>query len=596
MMRIGLKDIFKKIVSFMSVMALLNICLTYSVYTMHDKVLDLAVLFDENESVEFNFASIGRTGALLTMLIRSMGSGIPVIASGLLMRCLGVLVEKTDSDHEDVKLLREDWYNRLNSYFRLVNVFMSNNGNFVIIIPKEHDLQGFNVLNARKIDFNNIDQLVRLFKLVQEFKFTSKDNFKIDIDEFKGLFSDDKINKNIFLSGHGYYSSYIIPHEDDPSKNTDDDGIMAGLSYNKYQDLVQFFSKINCEFLCITTCYGGGWNLYRMHKELIKQADSTKEIILSGNQIKFPIAMVSVTDAPAEGSRLRIGSFFSDLHKFLNTRKKDKIEDWIISESLKKALSHLSSNEVSNTSLIWFPEMNQFFKAVDVGTEVKFITLESLIEIELKSKLHFVPVINKHAIFIYPLVVPIPIIVSSNLGRFPNITSMIPGRAHHFIAGIATKDFTLYDILSSLGFGSKYPVSLGLAPRALFFSKLICKQNNIQGNSHEQVLENVLIKMEYVQSEFNRFKPKFKFIAQNPDGEYFTLLEHTEGNYKVFNCLYKGSCEFATSKLSVEEARNEIIDILKKMTPDKNVLSETVGSVQNETIFWNNIKKSLGGL
>jgi len=571
--------------------------------TIFPQILDLVVLFEEGgeQSPESTFPQSDAEPAGLGMqLIQALEGKNTIISSSPELNFLFSLATESEYDLDakqtiaratdqkrrqrleqdliEIQLKRKNWADKFDSLLIGWDIYLTPNNNFTVLIPsnKADNLKAFNKNNLKKINWKKWRDLVPIFK--------DKTEFKINIDDFNSLLIDStEMPKNIYASGHGQAEAGMEANEGSNGHSA----LVGQLSYGQYQKMLNKFNKIGCNFLYLVTCFGGGWNLMKAHKYQEKQIEDNQEIF-SREQLKFPIVIGALTDATVYAtSGVNLRAFFDSLNAFLSSKATQQTGDWVITDPLKTILKNISGDTLANTPLILFPGLTKFFQAVDVDNKVKIITLNSLLKLELGKKNINIKDKNE-AILIYPLVVPLKIIIESN-NAFPEIVSMIPGKSYHFIESIEASNISFDKILNDLGFLKKSArKTSAITPRALFIHKLKCKNSpdsivNQHADSKFIELENVFISIQYTAYG----EPQAVAIVTLENDQYFKFFS----TLKIINTV--GTYAIDSKKISKVEAENEIKEGLKKMSPDPQALKDITGGTQANKVFWQKIAQSL---
>ena len=468
-----------------------------SINAQSEEILDLIILFDHKKDSLEQLAD----GAILRNMNTALEDQIPVIASIHLFEFYNDF--NGIAKYEDRK-----------KYLDRSNIYSSPNNAFIIILPADKEYKGFNYDNLIK---HNKTPNYDYWKAPRDTNIEDEDK-DIDIEDIDLILSNDEINKNIYAVGHGFYSSNIISNKSNPIN----DQSFLGMKIPTYKRLLNILNNKNCSFLYLTTCYGGGYNLYNAHREIEKE----NRPIFCKESLKFPIAISTTTDDLSfsnisdhspELTSIDMPDFFNKLNELISYRKDNNIKHWIVTDKLKDILSIIADNNIYNVPSIWFPNTDEdsnsckFFQSVDIGDLSQSITFNSIIDTQLKGD-NKIDINLKQTILIYPPVIPIELNIIGDY--IPAFISMIPGQAKHFIKSINFKDDgyygdypnNLYNALDQFNFydesirpidyydestdlSSENHHGIGIAPKTFFIKKLSLPYN--------QVFSDIMIKIKY---------------------------------------------------------------------------------------------------
>ncbi len=599
-----------------------------------------------------------KPGALLIRLFTAIEDNIPVIASKPIIMFLCALAgEYGDiSEHksetselaqdENISIRRDHYREKIMTYLKVIDIYLSKNNDFVFISPKDEIISGINYENLTKVNFNNLQDLAK--------KFNDDDRSKINTSDLDDILSDDKeINKNIYAIGHGSFIKDLAPAIKEDKIQTDINlerkkkrrrkhtnlaaikpSIFLQMDFSEYKKMLSILNKKGCSFLLLSTCYGGGWNIYNAHKqENIKNSEEFNKKLFLNDNIQFPIVMFSVSDSISYGIKYRVNhlrNFFHQLNEFLENRKRDGVKDWVLTDSLKAILNQINLESVINTPLIWFPGNDQFFRVVGTSDKTETITFNSLINAELKriydpTHPDYIDIDgNKQVVLIYPQVIPFDLKINSRI-VIPKFVSMIPGPSRHFIKSISFSDdnkFIFDDVLEAFGFystGYRSPFlkgqltdnihGIGIAPRLFFIKELKTSKVNYK---------NIMIKIKYRYFKNRIFVPETKVIYAAEvfksrfiyfkkilldDASFNKLPEENKAKYiernprhyyrqykavQPINYMHK-----LTKVISKEEMDKEIEDTLEEIVPNKDAHSQIVDPYQSDKKFKEAVRKAI---
>jgi len=487
------------------------------------------------------------------------------------------------------------------------NIYKSPGESFAILVSKEllKDYRNLYRQKFRLIDFGLNNNLVEVSTDELEATFYNKEFDQINIDSLINIFSDQVLPlKFIYLTGHG-------------SK-----GRIAQLPLGQYARFIREMNKRACTFFVVDSCFAGGENLAKAHKKVIIR-DSID--ILTKENIHFPIAVNSLSDATVKVIDSNFAAFFNGLRNLFALRKKAGVKTWI-TDPFKSILKNISGDLLENLPSIKFPGVPGFFRVVDVDNDVAIITEPYLVTEELKQRFAFAPIYgkgkelkvvtgkrkpfqlkptletevkmlplpseirqgplkylnflvsHKRALLLYPAVIGLPIRL---LGGIPKLVSMIPGNAQHYLEGMHVIDGE--DLVEN-GFKGFEKIIKGMfggpiifSSKLFFIKKLsveIEKESEGKDGKVSQVIDNVYIRTFFKESDGHSKDLLQLFGGFIFDNEFYSFYYiHEEG---------KEESEFDVKKSSMHEYFPFLIAHIINTTPSKNFLLESFNSVDSD--------------
>jgi len=197
-------------------------------------------------------------------------------------------------------------------------IYKTTDSEFALLIPKEKYPNAIDqkILNLEKIGLSQATlQPIKPIKPDLKAAFKSdlqQKNGQIKLNTLKNIFSQTpnakKINKRIFLHGHGHFKAPQTP------------AIIAQLTVQAYVNLLQFLKEINCSFLSVESCFVSGLNIQNAMRNFRKQIQQR----ISSSQ-KDPLPFILVTfgmpDTPSKVNPNLFGIFFEKLNRFFQNQR-----------------------------------------------------------------------------------------------------------------------------------------------------------------------------------------------------------------------------------------------------------------------------------
>jgi len=379
---------------------------------------DVCIFLEEGSEVFKTYKDKTMQAAIRT-LIKIVEQKEAVIASDLLINLLVSIANNREVamlSGGSVKIFPEKDQDRvketLNSIIKECFIYKTKNNEFVVLIPKKKyvDVAEKAQLDLEKLGLNEKElALIPGVRFDMEFmgiepsvikvedgylslkvlkKGLKKDKYKIKIDVLNSIFSDSqgkKIEKRVLLMGHGQFKKRIVH-----------------LEFGDFLKFVRRLEEVNCVFLYIISCFVAGINQVRAQRQLKEDLGrSIKKWLPS-----FIMIAGSLTDASAYYGKMKVDSFFEDLHTFLDKEewetqwgkiqlgvKGERVRDWIKARQwvskkpFQKIVKNIAGNLIENTPSIYIPyASNEYglFDVLEVDEKVKVITLPVLMQCELE--------------------------------------------------------------------------------------------------------------------------------------------------------------------------------------------------------------------
>lgn len=373
----------------------------------------------------------------------------------------------------------------------------------------------------------------------------------VNIDNFKNLFDETMpIRKRIFVDAHGHSAYGKKP-------------LLAGMSREDYFSFLKFLNPTT-DFLYLLTCYGGGLNSIQFHNQEIKNDQEG----INALSIKFPIVLGATIEAPTELGRFQPAdykTFFKLLDDYLKNPDAKRLKD---------ALNILYKEMRSETGIpiIRFPGANDFFRAIDLDTNIQLLTMVGLRSRELYAKT--IELNSNQKLLIYPAIISLPIKIN---GSKVKIISMIPGSATHFIDSIVSVESFQKTLIA-------FSVP-DITIKVFAIKKLICKdatfENVIIGKKEDRL--RVLAKVTHL--------PDYqKFV-----GSYIKIESDFEKYGASFQTPWTSPFEQPDeSDLKIIDAKNAADQVqiyFRSGTPNTEALQQATAGMQTMDMI-ENAKKS----
>lgn len=391
--------------------------------------LNLALFLDKgDEEALFRFRQKEEMGAVSLTLMEALIGRQNVLASSSLISGISYFEESGGTNLlESIK--SDPAWRIFISVDRAYFLFLYNNESHVNKTFKLSKL-GFNSLHfSNEIEHSNLDSTI------EDIRQRSHEKI-IDIESLKNVFSSHVvIPKFIYLIGHGDYYNALI----------------AQMTIEQYNELLEYFSRTGCMFLYVSTCYGGGINLVDANKNLITHLDEYDQ--KNKFDITFPLIFEGITDSEVykRSDDLDFEQFFSLIQDFF-LKKAQEQSSTLIFSCIAQAVSGASSGLLSNIPQVRLPFTRGYFRPIDADKIATLITYPILLQHELLNKkslqqkklieesgdksINLSPpfIIKKEskAVFLYPSVLTLPLQLSPD-HDLPALISMIPGNAQHYL-------------------------------------------------------------------------------------------------------------------------------------------------------------------
>lgn len=446
------------------------------------KPLHLMILLDEggvDTSEAFN-AAIGKPSPMVRQLGDGLDQKIPMIVStpllfDFIISCekslpkspyLFLSLEKLDIGEQKIKLIqwkhalkfdpprysfeaykeyreksRMGWLDRkLLTLLEDPNkwrVYECATKDFVILLPVKYfcfrscfeSAKVLHEIRSRDIKNHFVSQdSTQQLSAVQEYAFK-----QFNIQNFAKLFNmaQPLCPKNIYLAGHGSSGESI-----------------AGISIEKYKELLRLFSKIDVQFLYVTSCFAGGVNLLKGHEDFIHGQSNSH----SGEN-KFVIAVNGTEDTTTthqpgiSNCKNYLRLFFARLDLLQLALHDGQItsdpSNSHFRNKLYNVLSslYLQSPGTENLSSVFVPGKGEHFQPVSspntFNVTCDLLTHGKLIEIDGD---------NIEAVLICPSMIrDIPLVVKGH--KMPYFATQIRGQGQHFIETLIAPDVELSELL-----------------------------------------------------------------------------------------------------------------------------------------------------
>ena len=404
------------------------------------------------------------------------------------------------------------------------SVFKSKDDQYVVLLPESYtslllNKYGLN-MSLEYVAPNILEETFSTESLKNIYE-TQKNKLQYMVDHFGDLFDanvTENIAKRIYLFGHG-----------------SPDGIVAGLPINLLMSILSQLNKLHCEFLIVSTCYFGGYNLINLQKEIekamndyvqraIKEQVMSEKKELSSTQVvdypniqqerrivpfSFPIVCMATTDEIILSKNVRFGTFFSHLDRYLKNPTYYFNRERNLSDITIKELLFMLTEGPLHIVSIRFPGVHSYFRTVTTG-HIQTITWADVAGLTLEAKLYNikfpmstkVPIITIKDFIEYVLIYPVNLQeITIKFEQLRNkkvfVISKIPGQAQHFIGTVESQDeVDLRSLFIPKFFkemeGEQEKSYYGKNPKAWFISKsLVNGQENFgvvlyKGYSHDK--------------------------------------------------------------------------------------------------------------
>ena len=389
--------------------------------------INLILLFEEGgpNSYIYEFA-VGKKSrdAIVNMFCNGIIVNQPMIISiNILLSCMHAtsnrnpdLQFETDRINLVIKLLQVGW-----------KLFTSpESPNYCVLLPQKGNFRkkslldwGFNPEILKEIVISSDYKLLNIINNNQLISSDISTLFTFNpssIDLLNQLFDPfSTIRRRFLLVGHGTTEAI----QGNPS-------VVAQMDDATYRKFLYYLNYLNTDFLLVMSCFSGGYNLEKFHKEL---SDETKKVfsLLSLNYI-LGIGATSDTETRITNDPNNLEQFFKKIDSYFN---KPNIPD------LKDALNIISINSIAS---IRFPGSNSFFRAIELDKNIKSITTTGLKIHAMNFMKHGkipAPLVynNIKELLVYAGYVNLPLLFQ-NPSDLMNITSMINGFALHIFKEI----------------------------------------------------------------------------------------------------------------------------------------------------------------
>jgi len=219
---------------------------------------------------------------------------------------------------------------------------------------------------------------------------------------------------NFYLNGHG-----------EPTTQTEK-GVIASLSIDDYQDLIQFLQK-NCSvnLLVVLSCYGGGRHLFTSYPQATQLRFLKRD---------FLIVHYGTTDNPIHATEVNFVGFFQNIEKFEQKEPGITLEAILLSLYIPEGYygGVTGSVTLGNTPYALLPN-SQIIVPINIfPREIIFLTYTKVMAHYFANKTiamkGYYP-----SLFLFPSLIPAMI---QPLRRGGNIVSAFPGSSIHFLKGI----------------------------------------------------------------------------------------------------------------------------------------------------------------
>lgn len=292
-------------------------------------------------------------------------------------------------------------------------------GAFLIFVPKA--LNG--VDENERIKNMDLNSLV-LHQITLEEAWRQTDE-KPTFEGFQNLFSNDpKQDKFIYIAGHGGV------------------GRPGGLTAQHYTEFLEWAKKQRCQGLLISSCYSGGEStqLHFPKEDLEKHRFMTNK----PKGVPFPIFAYSTGDFPIITQREKdVRSFFSSLSTLL--KRPGGLSLPCLRQAIQKLEEGKKNKDPKNLLQVYFPHSEESpggFRPL--GEEGAACTLTYAYYRQQQIENKCIRISDKHFVQLSPVVIQSPIVIE---GLNPTFFSMVPGKAHHFLAEVILDGSTPQDFL-----------------------------------------------------------------------------------------------------------------------------------------------------
>lgn len=250
-----------------------------------------------------------------------------------------------------------------------------------------------------------------------------------ELEHLKKILINPDARKRMFITGHGFFAGILL-EEKLKEQAAQVKAIIAGMPVAAFQNFLEFLNTMGTDFLYVSSCYGGGYNLVQGYQ---KQND---EMAIKPLKLGYFVVVGALTDESTRGGTLKFKEFFHAINNLFSPKT-------TLKNPFEEILKPVSSRFIQNLPSIRYPGSLNYFKVIDVDKKTEIITYALVTAKSIEKK----PIIikNKEAILLYPIEVAVPLKITEMIKEplkiggvvIPALVSMIPGNAFHVLQEMA---------------------------------------------------------------------------------------------------------------------------------------------------------------
>lgn len=373
-------------------------------------------------------------GAILNRFKNAIASEHPVVTSRALFRAA----------HMEQDMIRVSQTRGMEKYT------IYTNGPLLVFVPK---ILGERLTKQQRMAKLDLDPNLKEISLADAWTQTK------DVPTFKDftkLFIDCSAPHDMFIhiAGHGGV------------------GRPGGLNEEHYNEFLAW-AKPRCKGLLVTSCYvGGESSLLHLPKRGSESVQKFEPKPPDG--VSFPVFLHSIGDFPTFTSDTDTRSLFSKLADLLNSPGGSTVAK--VRQVLQEEEKGKDKKEDVNLVQVYFPHAADSpggFRPVGEGGESYPLTFTRYQKESVEEGV--IKVSNKAFLELSPEVIECPIEFE---GKNPNVLSMIPGQAHHFLQEVKLAEKTPEEFLANqIEFYKKSKVGV---PKVLLVNSLKSKEKEFK--------------------------------------------------------------------------------------------------------------------
>lgn len=430
-------------------------------YALQEKVAPIIVSTNLLEFILHLKQQIGDNDLqrLRTMIVTTTNADAMVSAARQLCITHGI----NDKDAIKVAILSIiDFYNGDIQYY------FHKKENLVLLIPKQYILK--NKPLAAHVSWNDqvktcgfngnvvVPVLVPVASELQK-QLDHQKSISVNREEFlanlMALFIPKKEEDKwvIYIEGHGQ-----MAESDEKSQIMPETAYIAGLSFNEFKSLMEFFNKdLNVGFVHYTTCFGGGWNQTAVNKILsslnvnfIVSAEGIDETSTYGMLLKF---VPSSNQKGLVVSQKPFSEFFGLLRLFIDqpeefVRSKGERGKDPVATILRAIVPNMKE---TNQPFVRFPSIG-VFGALALEKNVKILTQAIVKAREIEKKPIDLSNTEVTDLIVYPPRINIPLNLGKKMRSIVSPTSQAVVQSNEVVHIFREVNFdgTMQDLLFSL--------------------------------------------------------------------------------------------------------------------------------------------------